>query len=137
MLLEQYAIAVVPSGQFLLEELLDAQDDVGRQGTVLAVGEVAYDAKPQEAIQRSCACWPRPAAPRPRRAANSTGNRSSALRTRLAGLTRAASTRRWSSSPVRTPARPAFWPNCPTPLAHLATHGFFADRNFRSILHAD
>ena len=36
----------------------------GRQGTVLAVGEVAYDARPQEAIQDPT-CWPWPAAPRP------------------------------------------------------------------------
>ena len=50
-LLEQYAIAVVPSGQFLLEKLLDAKTTIGRSGTVLAVGDVAYDAKPQDAIR--------------------------------------------------------------------------------------
>ena len=47
--LEDYAVAVVPSGQFLLEQLTAASpaDEAGR---LLAIGGVSYDARPSQAI---------------------------------------------------------------------------------------
>jgi CHAT domain-containing protein len=136
-LLEQYAVAVVPSGQFLLEELLDAKTTSVRQGTVLAVGEVAYDARPQEAIQdpRVLAMTSRAATPQGRQL---HWQPLIGTADELAGLRRAASTLKVvkltgadaSTGRVLAELPHARW-------AHLATHGFFADRNFRSILHAD
>jgi tetratricopeptide (TPR) repeat protein len=45
-LLDDYALAVVPSGQFLLEQLT-ASSSAGGAGRLLAVGGVSYDAEPR------------------------------------------------------------------------------------------
>ncbi|MGO8689850.1 MAG: CHAT domain-containing protein [Thermoguttaceae bacterium] len=136
-LLEQYAIATVPSGQFLLEELRDAQTTIGRQGTVLAVGDVAYDAKPQKArgdlnmlTKASRAATPQ----------NRQLHWQPLLSTadEVRGLARAARERKLvkltgadaSTARVLAELPKARW-------AHLATHGFFADPSFPSVLQAD
>jgi CHAT domain-containing protein/tetratricopeptide (TPR) repeat protein len=136
-LLEQYAIAEVPSGQFLLEKLLDAKARTGRQGTVLAVGDVAYDAKPQEAIRDPdmLAKASRAATPQNR---HLHWQPLIGTADEVAALARAASERNLvtltgtdaSMARVLAELPKARW-------AHLATHGFFADPSFRSVLHAD
>jgi CHAT domain-containing protein len=136
-LLEQFAIAVVPSGQFLLEKLLDPKTTIGRQGTVLAVGDVAYDAKPQEAIRDSdmLAKASRAATPQNRHlhwqpligtADEVEAMAHAASKRNLVKLTGADA----STARVLAELPEARW-------AHLATHGFFADPSFQSILHAD
>ncbi len=136
-LLEQYAIAVVPSGQFLLEKLLDAKTTKGRQGTVLAVGDVAYDTKPQEAVRDPdmLAKASRAATPQNRRlhwqslvatADEIDGLAHAANKRNLVKLTGADA----STARVLAELPEARW-------AHLATHGFFADPGFSSVLHAD
>jgi CHAT domain-containing protein len=127
-LLEEFAFAVVPSGPFLYEQLQPRQRQ--RRGKVLTVGGVAYDstapgiAAPADAVEAlrdgKPYRWPRlPGTAReadcvaalaaPREVMNLVGTDASARRV-LAELPR-----------VR--------------YAHLATHGFFAGREFRSALH--
>jgi CHAT domain-containing protein/Tfp pilus assembly protein PilF len=118
-LLEDYTLAVLPHGQFLLEHL---QSSGGRKlpavrsdhGTVLAVGEVAYGPATGKLS------WP--ALPGTRRELEGLAA--------LAGK-RAVQARR---GPAATTAQvlhdlpEARW-------AHLATHGYFADQAVRSVLH--
>ncbi len=46
-LLEDHAIATVPSGRFLLEQLSRKRIDSESEGLLLAVGDVSYDKKPE------------------------------------------------------------------------------------------
>jgi CHAT domain-containing protein/Tfp pilus assembly protein PilF len=135
-LLEDHALAVVPHGPFLLEGLTDAARSGRRlpeQGQLLAVGQVDYDRRPDA-----------PAAP-PRGAAV------------LGGAVPADTQRPWPPLP-KTQAElnqvlALAGPRLSRPLrgtqactarvqeelpkarwAHLATHGFFANARFRSIM---
>ncbi len=69
--LEEYSLATVPYGQFLLEELIAPRTPEQREGVLLAVGGVAYDNRPVEvpwesetlamrsaAIDKKHASWP-------------------------------------------------------------------------------
>ena len=51
-LLEDYALAVVPNGQFLLAQLTSPPQPGDRQGELLAVGDVTYDSKPVDTAPR-------------------------------------------------------------------------------------
>ncbi|MCY2995041.1 MAG: CHAT domain-containing protein [Planctomycetota bacterium] len=130
-LLDDYALAVVPSGQFLLEQLTAASsaNDAGR---LLVVGGVSYDAQPRQATAATEMLATRWAAMdeggvRWRQLEGS--NREVAAVVALAGnrqhveLTGAEA----SSSRVVQELPNASW-------AHFATHGFFADKKFRSAL---
>jgi CHAT domain-containing protein/tetratricopeptide (TPR) repeat protein len=125
-LLDDYALAVVPSGQFLLEQLTAASstDDAGR---LLAVGGVSYDAEPHHATAAAAALAMRsvavgggtmpwgPLSGSAREVAELAGNRP---RVELIGAEA-------STSCVLEELPNARW-------AHFATHGFFADKQFRS-----
>jgi CHAT domain-containing protein/tetratricopeptide (TPR) repeat protein len=132
-LLEEHALAVVPYGQALLDGLRSRGPAAADEGLVLAVGAVAYDRPPRAAggpgatRRAPDGTSPRlrwPALPAtaaevarvralagPRRVRSLTGDEAGAARL-LAEMPRA----RW---------------------LHLATHGFFADATFRSVLHLD
>jgi CHAT domain-containing protein len=128
-LLEDYALAVVPHGQLLLEALDRASHDGVLEGSLLVVGGVAYDQAPDTpahtaAVARAAgldgkASWPdlpgterelerilALAGPRPARVRRGTEASTAQL---LADMPQV----RW---------------------AHLATHGFFANASFRSAL---
>jgi CHAT domain-containing protein len=116
--LQQYAIAIVPSGQFLLEALLDAKTASAARGTLLAVGEVAYDARPQEAVRDPSVL--------------AMARRAATLQNRQIHWQPLVGTKDELDGPDASTARVlaelprARW-------AHLATHGFFADPAFRSM----
>jgi CHAT domain-containing protein len=129
-LLEDYALAVVPHGQLLLEALSRAKPDGVADGSLLAVGGVAYDQAPATparaaAVARAAGVngkvsWPAlPGAERElERVLTLAGKRP----TRVRRGTEACTAQILADLPqVR-------W-------AHLATHGFFADASFRSALH--
>ncbi len=134
-LLEEYALAMVPNGQFLLSQLTAAPQPAQEQGQFLAVGDVTYDSKPVETAPRpewlaSRAAvrgdkelfWPPlPGSKRElETVAGLAGTRTVAkLDGALAGTTA-----------VLTKLPEARW-------AHFATHGFFADPKFRSGLQVD
>ena len=137
-LLENYALAVVPNGQVLLERLLAAPESAEAEGSLLAVGGVDYQAEPRQtprfeelasaamvrsaALDTDQAAWP-----------NLPGTRAEVemlvalaeKRPRIVLSTTEASTTR-----VLQELPHARW-------AHFATHGFFADKKFRSALQLD
>jgi CHAT domain-containing protein/Tfp pilus assembly protein PilF len=133
-LLEDHALAVVPHGPFLLEALQE-QTSRGPQppekGTLLAVGQVAYDRRPsatglgRAVVQRSAPpadkqqLWP----PLPKTEVELEQVLA------LAGARTRRSLRGTEASVGRVLEElpQARW-------AHLATHGFFADERFRSIM---
>jgi CHAT domain-containing protein len=128
-LLEEYALAVVPHGQFLLEALSVSPRREPQKDRLLAVGGVAYDEAPAalvpaDALSRAAAAarkvtWP--ALPGTARELD-----------RIVGLAgkRTTVARRGKEASTAQLLRdlPDFrW-------AHLATHGFFADPSMRSAL---
>lgn len=135
--LERYAVAVVPSGQFLLEKLLEQPTATTGLETVLAVGDVAYDVKPQEAVSvpTVLAKNSRAATPQNRQLhwAPLAGTR-----IEIEGMAATANERKVirltgvdaSTTRVVAELPRASW-------VHFATHGFFADPSFRSMLCAE
>lgn len=130
-LLDDYALAVVPSGQFLLEQLTAAPsaNDAGR---LLAVGGVSYDAQPRHATGATDLLATRSATTdeeKVRWKHLEGSSREVAAVIGLAGnrpcveLTGAEA----STSRVVEELPKARW-------VHFATHGFFADKKFRSAL---
>jgi CHAT domain-containing protein/Tfp pilus assembly protein PilF len=113
-LLEDYALAVVPHGHFLLETLAGARQHRG-QDMLLAVGDVAYDRPPAAALS-----WPAlPGTARELdRVLGLAGKRLAVVRRGPAA----------STGQLLTDLPQTRW-------AHLATHGFFADAKLRSVLH--
>jgi CHAT domain-containing protein len=130
LLLEEYALAVVPDGQFLLDLLL-ASPSKGKQDVLLAAGGIDYDqpaaaapAPPAEGLARA----PQPAKERPFWSALPATAQELAQVERLAGkrtvVKRQGSAA--SSGQLLADLPQARW-------AHLATHGFFADPSVRSV----
>ncbi len=137
-LLEDYRVAVVPHGQFLLAQLSgDAPSAATDGGTVLAVGDVTYNRPPGGSSSN-------PETSQAQSSSTIEGETSlqwSALpgtRDELAALSAAAKNRpvqklvgaAASTHRVLAELPQARW-------AHFATHGFFADAKFRSVLQVD
>jgi CHAT domain-containing protein len=136
-LLEDYAVAVVPHAVFLLDKLWPQERLPNRPSDVLAVGGVAYDAesppprpvivvnrgdpllKPGQKLQ----CPALPGA-----ATEAKGVVGAAARKKLA--TRTLDGDKATASAVLAALPTARY-------AHLATHGFFADASFRTAFHVD
>jgi CHAT domain-containing protein len=114
-LLEEYTLAVVPYGQFLLEALSSSRGrQLTEEGRLLALGAVEYDPAPAN----TKATWP---------ALPGTAGELERVLT-LAGNRPTATLRGKDASTARLlkDLPKARW-------AHLATHGFFADRALRSV----
>jgi CHAT domain-containing protein/tetratricopeptide (TPR) repeat protein len=136
-LLEDYALAVVPSGLSLLDQLTASSTTQMGHGLFLAVGDVRYDAQPA-----ACAAGEALAATTIRGAVRGNKRLSwpplAGTAKELSALKEAAGTREFlqlggteaSTSRILAELPRARW-------AHLATHGFFADPQFRSIMHVD
>jgi CHAT domain-containing protein/tetratricopeptide (TPR) repeat protein len=130
-LLEEMTVAVVPHGHFLLAALGPASEERKRpeDGTLLAVGGVAYDQAP--AAASGAEGLPRAAGP----AAAVRWHALPGTSRELEGIIALAGQRRVktyrgteaSTSRLLRDLPKARW-------AHLATHGFFADQRLRSIL---
>jgi non-specific serine/threonine protein kinase/serine/threonine-protein kinase len=135
-LLEDYAIAAVPHGSFLLDKLLPQDPLPNRPAGVLVVGGVAYDAgpaaqgplaanrgepllKPGQKLQ-----W----AALPGATAEAKGVIGVAAAKKLDCQT-------FDGDKATAAAVLAALPR--VRYAHLATHGFFADATFRSAFHVD
>jgi CHAT domain-containing protein/tetratricopeptide (TPR) repeat protein len=134
-LLENFAVAVVPHGPFLLGQLGQreaAGSPAGAANGMLAVGGVAFDAagaapagtRPPPAPLDKAALWPA----LPATEAEARGVQSLAAAAKVPGraLTREAAT----ADAVLAELPKARY-------AHLATHGFFADPSFRKSLGVD
>jgi CHAT domain-containing protein len=140
-LLEDHALAVVPHGQFLLGQLTAPSALPATAGGVLVVGGVGYGAAP---ATRSAGAPPPAAAdaddptatragggtwpdlPGTAREAEQVADMAGARKQTVTTLTGAAA----DVAAVRAALPKAR-------VAHLATHGFFADPRFRSVLQVD
>ncbi|HKB37004.1 MAG TPA: CHAT domain-containing tetratricopeptide repeat protein [Gemmataceae bacterium] len=135
-LLEDYAVAVVPHGPFLLDKLWPQDRLPKRPSGVLAVGGVAYDTEPpvseQVALNRGDPLlkpgqklpWPN----LPGATAEAEGVDAAAKKKNLDSQTLGGKKATVSAVLAALPkAR----------YAHLATHGFFADASFRSAFRVD
>jgi CHAT domain-containing protein/tetratricopeptide (TPR) repeat protein len=135
-LLEDYSFAVVPHGPFLLRELTTRQTTAG-PGSLLLVGGVSYDSvatSPLAALQGS---------QQTRSEAELKGQLTWPA---LAGTSREVkqiqklAQGRWSIELLDGTQADADAVRQKLPqarFAHFATHGFFADRQFRSFFHLD
>jgi CHAT domain-containing protein/tetratricopeptide (TPR) repeat protein len=127
-LLEEYALAVVPHGQALLAGL-ERKDRLAREeGTVLTVGGVAYDGVPN---LKGADGQPAPAARLHWPALPATAQEVA----RVAALAGKRTLRTLKGDEASSGRLLADLPK--VRWAHLATHGFFADASFRSVLHLD
>ncbi|MFO0877715.1 MAG: CHAT domain-containing tetratricopeptide repeat protein [Gemmataceae bacterium] len=128
-LLERCTLAMVPHGPYLLDQLTRPRTKPPEKPALLAVGGVSYDdkpAKPTELLLRSPA---------------SEGLRWKALpgmRKELEQVIALAGDRRIVRREGNTATVATLLADLPTvETAHLATHGFFADARFRSVLQLD
>jgi len=131
-LLDDYALALVPSGRFLLQQLTESGTSAGGDGPLLVVGGVDFGTPRQESPVTPTAGSPESGAnPKPWSQLLGTEQELSVIRT-LAGTRERIELGGVEASVARTlqelPC--AHW-------AHFATHGFFADQRLRSFLQLD
>jgi CHAT domain-containing protein/Tfp pilus assembly protein PilF len=134
-LLEDYALAVVPHGPYLLQQLTSPADQEKEKGRLLAVGAVQYDAKPQAAEKKNLVAWNRAAEWGDRKVLwnDLPGTRKELDKViDCAGMR---SVRRLTGVQASTSRLLAELPDAH--FVHLATHGFFADKKLRSVLQID
>lgn len=134
-LLEELAIAIVPHGQFLLDQLTRPAESDSQYKRVLAVGDVDYDTQ----LSSSLALAPATASHDVVRGDNPLRwPRLSATKQELAGLGASAGFRRVSVLSGANASTARVLSELPhVHWAHFATHGFFADARFRSALRLD
>jgi CHAT domain-containing protein/tetratricopeptide (TPR) repeat protein len=124
-LLEEHALAVVPSGPFLLDRLATASRPVGREDVLLLLGGADYDHLPGVKVA------PAPVKKRSWPYLPATVTEITKVQ-ELAGKRAVHVLRAAEAGPaqVLTELPQARW-------AHLATHGFFADKKLRSVFQLD
>jgi CHAT domain-containing protein len=134
-LLEEYAFATVPHGQFLLARFADKDKALPVGGTFVAVGGVDYhnppDRTPAVAVAGSPFLTVKRVAWRKLPATQVEMERVADLAEKHARL----QARRFSGNDATTERLLAELP--PARYVHLATHGFFADAQFRSAFQLD
>jgi CHAT domain-containing protein/tetratricopeptide (TPR) repeat protein len=136
-LLEDYALAMIPHAPFLLDRLWPDDDLPKRPGGVLVVGGVGFDAavppapKPVRVDSRDAPL--KPGAKPHWRAL--PGSEAEAIGVVALGMGRKLDARLLSGKNATTAALLEELPKAR--FAHLATHGFFADNEFRSALQYD
>jgi CHAT domain-containing protein len=135
-LLEDHAIAVVPHGRLLLEQLLAKAAADPDQGLVLAAGSVHYDREPAPVQPDQTLLALERGAERGSKKLSwkyLDGSRAELEQVRVLAGKREVRPRQGveaSTTQLLRDLPQARW-------AHLATHGFFADPRFRSVLQVD
>jgi CHAT domain-containing protein/tetratricopeptide (TPR) repeat protein len=135
-LLEDFAVAVVPHAVFLLDKLWPQDAGPKRPPGVFVVGGVAYDAKVSAPVQLAVNRGEPPFKPGqavawadlPGTAAEARGVAGAAAKKKL-DLQTLAGKEATASAVLAALPRARY--------AHLATHGFFADKSFRSAFQID
>jgi CHAT domain-containing protein len=138
LLLEQMALAVVPHGAFLLDRLTAPPHKTEGRPALLAVGGVRYDDEPRTPDRPALAGLARGG--RAPVAAGQGGRWEHLAGTvaeleRVKGLAGRYTTRTLTGAEASTQRVLLELPRAR--VAHLATHGFFADAKFRSVLQLD
>jgi CHAT domain-containing protein len=128
-LIEEHAIAVLPHGVMLLDRLTEAKREKEKRPTLLAMGAVAYDRKPKAAANLALRG---PVGEKLKWDALKGTQKELQQIVGLAGERRIIR-REGAGAGVATLLGDL--PKAET--AHLATHGFFADAKFRSVLQLD
>jgi CHAT domain-containing protein/tetratricopeptide (TPR) repeat protein len=133
LLLEDYAIAVIPHAPFLLDTLWPPEPLPKRPDGVLVIGGVTYDTEPPPLVAHRGAPLIKPEqklawASLPGAAAEAKGVSAAAAKKKLAS-------RLLDGDQAHVSAVLAALPRAR--YAHLATHGFFADASFRSAFQVD
>jgi CHAT domain-containing protein/Tfp pilus assembly protein PilF len=134
-LLEDCSVALVPHGPFLLERLSDSSPKDANDGVLVAVGMVQYGARPQAAQGGDLVAFNRTAVWGDRKV---TWNELPATGKEVAQIVSLApkgTVHRLTGAEATTTRLLAELPEARW--VHLATHGFFADKKFRSILQVD
>ncbi len=136
-LLEEYALCLVPHGPFLLERLEQAAPGSAPAGALLAVGGVDYDGAPGAAVAKSQELALRGAA---------LGDKvrwpaldgTDVERRQVAELARRAARLEVVERSGPAASTEQLQRDLPAArYAHIATHGFFADPKFRSAMQLD
>jgi CHAT domain-containing protein len=128
-LIEEHAVAVVPHGLMLLDRLTAEKPARQRRPTLLAMGGVAYDRKPWAATELALRG---PVGDALKWTALPGTQKELQQIAALAGSRRVI---RRDGDAAGTATLLADLPGAQT--AHLATHGFFADARFRTVLQLD
>ena len=137
-LLEDYTLAIVPHGEYLFGQLTAAQEKVTKQADLLVLGGVQYDDAPVQAarsqhdpndpkavpVQAKMARWP-----------YLQGTTAEADAVRKLAEQRHLKTQLLAGTTASTEQFKQALPQAR--LAHLATHGFFSDPQFRSVFQID
>jgi CHAT domain-containing protein/Tfp pilus assembly protein PilF len=134
-LLEDFAVAVVPHGPYLLEQLSSPSGQEKETGRLLAVGAVQYDAKPQAAKENVVVASNRAAEWGDRKVVWKDLPSTRKELDRVMDRAGKRSVRRLTGAHASTTTLLAELPEARW--VHLATHGFFADKKFRSLLQID
>jgi CHAT domain-containing protein/tetratricopeptide (TPR) repeat protein len=136
-LLEDYAVAVVPHGPFLAEALrADSPKGSARKG-VLVVGGVDYDAAPARPADELLAGLRGPAVGTDRKGVKYLPGTLAELRRVAAEALAALKAEPVELSGTRAGVAALLAELPKARYAHIATHGFFADASIRSVLQVD
>jgi CHAT domain-containing protein len=131
-LLEDYALTVVPHGVFLLDRLTGEKDKAAGKPALLAMGGVHYDRKPVTGTEVADLRGVVEAKDKP------LWRYLKGTEMELERILTLAKGRDISTSQADQASVQRLLAELPSAEhAHLATHGFFADRSFRSVLQLD
>jgi CHAT domain-containing protein len=134
-LLEDYAVAVVPHGPFLLERLDDPASPAPEAGVLVALGAVQYDAMPQAAKGSESVTRNRAAEWGERKLAWKALPGTSREMDHVVAFAGRRPVHRLTGIEATTARLLVELPQARW--VHIATHGFFADKKFRSFLQVD
>jgi tetratricopeptide (TPR) repeat protein len=132
-LLEQMSLAVVPHGVFLLDRLTAPRERARDKPALLAVGGVRYDDRPTQVALADLGRTPPVGDKKGLKWEYLKGSEKEL--NRVKGLAGRFDLRTLTGAEASTPGVLRELPRAA--VAHLATHGFFADARFRSVLQLD
>jgi CHAT domain-containing protein len=136
-LLDEHTVCLVPHGPFLLERL-ESDQRAAASGTLLAVGGVDYDGPAEAVAAQGAELALREAAVGPRGVRWSALSGTDRERQQVAALARQAAKLDVVERSGKVASTEQLQRDLPAArYAHVATHGFFADPQFRSALQFD
>ena len=139
-LLEEYTLAIVPHGPYLLGQLLGTKEKETKKTDLLVLGGVKYDDAPVQATVAVAERGPDDPKAAPVQAVKGSWPYLKGTATEAETIRKLAEQRQLKTQLLsdRDPGTERFKQELPKArIAHLATHGFFADPKFRSVFQMD
>ena len=139
-LLEEYTLAIVPHGPYLLGQLLGTKEKETKKTDLLVLGGVKYDDAPVQATVAMAERGPDDPKAAPVQAAKGSWPYLKGTATEAETIRKLAQQRQLKTQLLsdRDAGTERFKQELPKArIAHLATHGFFADPKFRSVFQLD